>query len=40
MGKHFDNEYKMQIAKFIVEDGKKAAQLARELDIPEGTVRN
>jgi transposase len=40
MGKHYDLEYKMQIAKLVVEEGKKAAELARDLDIPIGTLRN
>jgi transposase len=40
VGKHFDNEYKMQIAQLVVEEGKKATQLARDLDIPIGTIRN
>ncbi|WP_026583663.1 transposase, partial [Bacillus sp. J33] len=40
MGKHFDLEYKIQIAQMVVEDGKKATQLARDLDIPVGTIRN
>lgn len=40
MGKHFDIEYKMQIAQLVVDEGKKAAELARDLDIPIGTIRN
>lgn len=40
MGKHYDLEYKMQIAKLVVEEGKKAAELSRDLDIPIGTLRN
>lgn len=40
MGKHFDKEYKMEIARLVVEEGQKASQLARELDIPMGTMRN
>lgn len=40
MGKHYDTEYKMQIAKLVVEEGKKATELARDLDIPIGTLRN
>ena len=40
MGKHYDLEYKMQIAKLVVEEGKKASELARDLDIPIGTLRN
>jgi transposase len=40
MGKHFDLDYKIQVARMIVEDGKKATQLAKDLDIPVGTIRN
>lgn len=40
MGKHYDPEYKIQIAKLVVEEGKKATELARDLDIPIGTLRN
>lgn len=40
MGMHYDPEYKIQIAKLVVEEGKKAAELARDLDIPIGTLRN
>lgn len=40
MGKHYDLEYKMQVAKLVVEEGKKAAELARDLDISIGTLRN
>jgi transposase len=40
MGKHYDLEYKLQVAQMIVEDGKKGTELARDLDIPIGTIRN
>lgn len=40
MGKHYDIEYKMQIARLIAEEGKKATELARDLEIPLGTIRN
>lgn len=40
MGKHFDLEYKKQVAQMVVEDGKKATQVAKDLDIPVGTIRN
>ena len=40
MGKHYDLEYKIQIAQMVVEDGKKATQMAKDLDIPVGTIRN
>ena len=40
MGKHYDIEYKMQIAKLVVDEGKKATELARDLEIPIGTLRN
>lgn len=40
MGKHYDLEYKIQVAQMVVEDGKKATQLAKDLDIPIGTIRN
>ena len=31
MGVHYDIEYKMQIAKLVVEEGKKATELAKDL---------
>ncbi len=40
MGMHYDPEYKIQTAKLVIEEGKKAAELARDLDIPIGTLRN
>lgn len=40
MGKHYDLEYKIQVAQMVVEDGKKATELSRDLDIPLGTIRN
>lgn len=40
MGKHFDLEYKIQVAQMVVEDGKKATEVAKDLDIPIGTIRN
>jgi transposase len=40
LSKHHDLEYKIQVAQMVVEDGKKATQLARDLDIPIGTIRN
>lgn len=40
MGKHFDKEYKMEIARLVVEEGQIASKLAKELDIPMGTMRN
>ncbi|MEW9054149.1 MAG: transposase [Neobacillus sp.] len=40
MGKHFDLEYKKQVAQMVVEDGKKATEVSRDLDIPVKTIRN
>ena len=37
-GKHYSNEYKEQIAKVIVEDRRKAAEVARDLEIPVSTL--
>lgn len=37
-GKHYTNEYKEQIAKVIVEDRRKAAEVARDLEIPVSTL--
>jgi transposase len=40
MGNHYDLEYKIQIAQMVIEDGKKTTHLAKDLDIPVGTIRN
>lgn len=37
-GKHYSHEYKEQIAKIIVEDRRRAAEVARELEIPRSTL--
>lgn len=39
MGKHYDREYKIQVAQMVVDDGKKPSELAKNLDIPVGTLR-
>ena len=38
MGKHHDQEYKEYVSKLIVEEGRKAREVAYELEIPYGTV--
>uniref|UniRef100_A0A942T444 Transposase n=1 Tax=Neobacillus citreus TaxID=2833578 RepID=A0A942T444_9BACI len=38
MGKHHSQEYKEYVAKLIVEEGKKASQVAFELEISPKTV--
>ena len=38
MGKHFDHEYKEYVSKLIVEEGKKASEVARELEISPKTI--
>jgi transposase len=40
MGKHPDLEFKMQTAQLVVEQGRKPAQVAEDLDIPIGTLKN
>ena len=37
-GKYYSNEYKEQISKIIVEDRRKATEVARELEIPISTL--
>lgn len=36
--KHHDKEYKEYVAKLIVEEGRVAAQVSRELEIPSSTL--
>ena len=38
MGKHFDQEYKEYVSKLVVEEGRKAADVARELEISPKTI--
>ena len=38
MGKHFDQEYKDYVSKLIVEEGRKASHVARELEISPKTI--
>jgi transposase len=38
MGRSYDYEMKQFVAKMIVEEGKKAAEVSREMDIPYGTL--
>ena len=40
MGKHRDSEYKTYVSKLVVEEGRKAKQVAFELEIPYGTLMN
>lgn len=40
MGKHRDPEYKEYVTKLVVEEGRKAKQVAFELEIPYGTLMN
>lgn len=38
MGKHYEEEYKEYVSKMVVEEGRKATDLAYELEIPYGTL--
>lgn len=38
MGKHYDREYKDYVSKLVVEEGRKAKDLARELEISYKTL--
>lgn len=38
MGKHFDQEYKDYVSKLVVEEGRKATDLAHELEISYKTL--
>jgi transposase len=38
LGKHFDQEYKDYVSKLIVEEGRKASHVARELEISPKTI--
>ena len=38
MGKHYDQEYKDYVSKLIVEEGRKALDVARELEISPKTI--
>ena len=38
MGKHFDQEYNDYVSKLIVEEGRKASHVARELEISPKTI--
>ena len=38
LGKHFDQEYKDYVSKLIVEEGRKASDVARELEISPKTI--
>lgn len=38
MGKHHDKEYKEFVSKLIVEEGRKATDVAHELELPYSTV--
>lgn len=38
MAKHFDQEYKDYVSKLIVEEGRKASEVARELEISPKTI--
>jgi transposase len=38
MGKRFDQEYKEYVSKLVVEEGRKAADVARELEISPKTI--
>ncbi|KSU60488.1 transposase [[Bacillus] enclensis] len=39
MGKHHPNEYREYVAKMIVEEDKKATDLAHELEIPYSSIQ-
>lgn len=36
--KHYDREFKIQTAEYVLEQGKPTAQVARDLDIAENTL--
>jgi transposase len=38
MGKHFDQEYKDYVSKLVVEEGRKASDVARELELSYKTL--
>lgn len=38
MAKHYDNEFKLYAVKLVVEDGRKVAEVARELDLVHQTL--
>ena len=38
MGKHFDQEYKDYVSKLVVDEGRKASDVARELEISHKTI--
>jgi transposase len=38
MGKHFDQEYKDYVVKLVVQEGRKASDLSRELEISYKTL--
>jgi transposase len=38
MGKHYDQEYKDYVSKLVVEEGRKASDLARELELSYKTL--
>jgi len=38
MPRHYDDELKEYVAKLVVEDGKKTAEVAREMEIPYKTM--
>ncbi len=40
MRKSFDKEFKFEAVRMVKEDGKKIAEVARELDIAEQTLHN
>jgi transposase len=39
MGKHHPNEYREYVAKMVVEEDKKATDLAYELEIPYSSIK-
>jgi transposase len=38
LGKHYDQEYKDYVSKLVVEDGRKASDVAFELEISPKTI--
>jgi transposase len=38
MGKHYSSEYKEYVCKMVVEEGRKASEVAYELEIPYTTM--
>ncbi|WP_332629885.1 transposase [Halalkalibacter flavus] len=40
MGKHHDKEFKMHVARLVVEEGRKTKELSEEINVSLQTLRN